>query len=209
MQLWRFIERFWMTNDSMLLIAGLGNPGDRYRGTRHNIGFMVVDRVVERLGCDGAQARFSGLLHDCRIRDRRINVLKPQTFMNRSGNSVGQAMRWFKIDLDRLLVIYDDLDLPFGEVRLRRKGSPAGHNGLASVIERCGSQEVHRLRVGIGRPSRGDTVSYVLSRFSREEEADLCTVVDHAADAVLAWIDSDIDEAMGRFNGVNVLTPVK
>jgi peptidyl-tRNA hydrolase, PTH1 family len=196
-----------MTEESMRLIAGLGNPGDRYRRTRHNIGFMVVDRLVERLGCDEAQAKFSGLMYDCRMADRRIALLKPQTFMNRSGNSVGQTCRWFKVELEQLLVIYDDLDLPFGEARIRRKGSPAGHNGLSSIIEQCGSQDVPRLRVGIGRPSHGDTVSYVLSRFSKDEESDLHVVIDHAADAVLSWLEGDMDSTMGRFNGVNVLSP--
>lgn len=196
-----------MTDDSMLLVTGLGNPGDRYRGTRHNIGFMVAKRLVERLGCDGGQARFSGLLNDCRIDGRKIEILRPQTFMNRSGLSVAQALSWFKLELDELLVIYDDLDLPFGEVRIRRRGTAAGHNGLSSIIEQSGSQDVHRIRVGIGRPAHGDTVSYVLSRFSKEEENELGTVIDHAADAALAWIEGDIDAAMGRFNGINVLAP--
>jgi peptidyl-tRNA hydrolase, PTH1 family len=196
-----------MDDESRLLVVGLGNPGDKYRQTRHNIGFMVADRLVERLGCDSAQAKFSGLLHDCRLSDHRVAILKPQTYMNRSGTSVSQAVRWFKLELDQILVVYDDLDLPFGEVRVRRKGSAAGHNGLSSIVQQCGSQEVPRLRVGIGRPSHGDTVSYVLNRFSKEQESDLATVIDHAADAVIAWIESDIDEAMGRFNGMNVLSP--
>ncbi|MEX2426005.1 MAG: aminoacyl-tRNA hydrolase [Thermomicrobiaceae bacterium] len=194
-----------MNESSMYLVAGLGNPGERYRGTRHNIGFMVANKLVERLGCDSGQAKFSGLVNDCRLTEVRVTILRPQTFMNRSGSSVVQALNWFKLDLENLLVIYDDLDLPFGEVRIRRKGSAAGHNGLSSVMEICGTQEVARLRVGIGRPSRGDTVSYVLSRFNKEEEAELGVVVDHAADAVLAWINGGIDETMGQFNGVNVL----
>jgi peptidyl-tRNA hydrolase, PTH1 family len=195
-----------MTEADARLIAGLGNPGDRYRGTRHNIGFMVARRLAERLGCDSAQAKFSGLVNDCRIDHRRLLILRPQTFMNRSGASVSQAIRWFKLELDQLLVVYDDLDLPFGEVRIRRKGSAAGHNGLTSIIEQCGSQDVPRLRVGIGRPGHGDTVSYVLSRFSPEEQSALPTVVDHAVDAVLSWERNDIDETMARFNGVNVLS---
>jgi peptidyl-tRNA hydrolase, PTH1 family len=194
-----------MTEADIRLVAGLGNPGDRYRGTRHNIGFMVASRLAERPGCDSAQAKFSGLINDCRVDQRRLLILRPQTFMNRSGASVAQAMRWFKLELDQLLVVYDDLDLPFGEVRIRRKGSAAGHNGLTSVIEHCASQEVPRLRVGIGRPAHGDTVSYVLSRFSPEEESELPTVVDHAVDAVLSWEQHDIDETMARFNGINVL----
>lgn len=194
-----------MSSDEMLLVVGLGNPGDRYRGSRHNIGFMVAERLNERLGGDQAQAKFTGLYNECRIDGRKVGILRPQTFMNKSGNSVGQAVNWFKLDLEQMMVIYDDLDLPFGEVRLRRKGSAAGHNGLSSVMQRCGSQEIQRLRVGIGRPSHGDTVSWVLSRFSKEEEIELPAVVDHAVDAVLAWIEHDMDEAMGRFNGVNVL----
>jgi peptidyl-tRNA hydrolase, PTH1 family len=197
-----------MTDGSMKLVSGLGNPGDRYRGTRHNIGFMVADRVAERLGCGSGQAKFSGIIYDCHG-NQRVTILEPQTFMNRSGNSVGQALQWFKLELDELLVIYDDLDLPFGEIRLRRKGSPAGHNGLSSIIQQVGSQDVPRLRVGIGRPSHGETVSYVLSRFSKEEEQELPTVVDHAADAVISWIEDGIDDAMRRFNGVNVLLPVE
>jgi peptidyl-tRNA hydrolase, PTH1 family len=194
-----------MSDDSMLLVVGLGNPGDKYRGTRHNIGFMVAERLKERLGCDQAQAKFSGLISDCRHEGRKVSILRPQTYMNKSGKSVSQAVNWFKLELDQVIVVYDDLDLPFGEVRLRRKGSPAGHNGLSSIIQQLGSQDVQRLRVGIGRPSHGDTVSYVLNRFGKEEEADLPAVVDHAADAVMAWIEEDLDSAMGRFNGVNVL----
>jgi peptidyl-tRNA hydrolase, PTH1 family len=192
-------------DNSIRLIAGLGNPGDRYRGTRHNIGFMVANRLISRLGCNDAQAKFSGLLNDCRDDDRRVYILRPQTFMNRSGSSVAQTINWFKLEPEQFLVIYDDLDLPFGEVRIRRKGSAAGHNGLSSVIENCGSSEISRLRVGIGRPSHGDTVSYVLNRFNPEEESELGTVVDHAADAVLCWLREGMDETMGRFNGINIL----
>jgi peptidyl-tRNA hydrolase, PTH1 family len=193
----------------MLLVVGLGNPGNRYEGTRHNAGFMVANRIIQRFGCDQAQAKFSGLLNDCRMDGRKVGVLRPQTFMNKSGTSVNQAVNWFKVDLENVIVVYDDLDLPFGEVRLRRKGSAAGHNGLSSIMQQCGSQEIPRLRVGIGRPSRGDTVSYVLSRFSKEEESELDAVLDHAADAVVCWMDRGLDEAMGRFNGVNVLAGAK
>lgn len=196
-----------MSEQVVKIIAGLGNPGDRYEGTRHNIGFMVADRVAARLACDGAEPKFSGLVQDCRTEFGRLAVLKPLTYMNRSGQSVSAALRWFKTDLEELLVIYDDLDLPYGEIRLRRQGSPAGHNGLGSIIEQCGSREVPRLRVGIGRPSSGDTVSYVLSRFRPEEREELGTVVDHAADAAIAWFEGGMDEAMSKFNGVNILQP--
>ncbi len=195
-----------MSVDSMRIIAGLGNPGDRYRGTRHNIGFMVAERLIQRLGCDAAEAKFNGLFNGCRSELGRVGILRPQTFMNRSGNSVVPALNWFKLEPEEdLLVAYDDLDLPFGEIRLRRKGSAGGHNGLSSIMEKLGSTEVQRLRIGIGRPSQGDTVSYVLNRFSKEEEADLLAVVDHAADAAIAWLTSGLDETMGRFNGTNVL----
>lgn len=200
------MKRFSMSIDSMRIIAGLGNPGDRYRGTRHNIGFMVAQRLIQRLGCDSAEAKFNGLFNTCRSDFGRVGLLRPQTYMNRSGNSVLQAVNWFKIEPESdLLVAYDDLDLPYGEVRLRRKGSAGGHNGLGSIIESFGTQEVQRLRIGIGRPSHGDTVSYVLNRFSKEEETDLEAVVDHAADAAMAWLRVGLDEAMGTFNGTNVL----
>jgi peptidyl-tRNA hydrolase, PTH1 family len=194
-----------MTEQRVRIVAGLGNPGDRYRLTRHNIGFMVADRLIERMGCDAGQPKFSGLAHDCRSDWGRVIILKPLTFMNRSGRSASAAMRWFKTDLEDLLVIYDDLDLPFGEIRIRPKGSPAGHNGLSSIIEHLGSQEVPRLRVGIGRPPHGDTISYVLSRFRPEEEADLPVVLNHASNAVLHLLEHGIHDAMGRYNGVNIL----
>jgi peptidyl-tRNA hydrolase, PTH1 family len=194
-----------MNEQRVRIIAGLGNPGDRYRQTRHNIGFMVADRVVERLGCGDPVAKFNGLAHDCRTEFGRVLILKPLTFMNRSGQSVGAAMRWFKSDLQDLLVIYDELDLPFGEIRIRPKGSPAGHNGLASVMDALGTQEIARMRVGIGRPPHGDTTSWVLSRFRPEEEADLPLVLNHASDAVLHLLEHGIEDSMGRFNGVNVL----
>jgi peptidyl-tRNA hydrolase, PTH1 family len=195
-----------MDVDSMRIVAGLGNPGDRYRGTRHNIGFMVAERLIQRLACDSAEAKFNGLFNSCRSDLGRIGVLRPQTYMNRSGTSVVQALNWFKLEPEtQLLVAYDDLDLPFGEIRLRRKGSAGGHNGLGSIIEQLGSSEVPRLRIGIGRPSHGDTVAYVLNRFSKEEETDLEAVVDHATDAAIAWLRDGLDEAMGTFNGTNVL----
>lgn len=194
-----------MIEQRVRIIAGLGNPGDRYRGTRHNIGFMVADRIVERLSCDNAEAKFSGLIHDCRTEAGRLMVLKPLTFMNLSGRSVAAAARWFNTELDDVLVIYDDLDLPFGEIRLRTKGSPAGHNGLSSVIAELDSQEVPRLRVGIGRPSAGNSTSYVLSRFNPEEESELPHILNHASDAAIHWLTHGIDDAMGKFNGVNVL----
>lgn len=195
-----------MSEQRVQIVAGLGNPGDRYRATRHNVGFMVANRLVERLRCESGQPKFNGLIHDCRTEFGRIEILKPLTFMNRSGQSVSAAMRWFKVELTDLLVVYDDLDLPFGEIRVRAKGSPAGHNGLSSIIEQVGSQEVPRIRVGIGRPPHGDTTSYVLSRFHPAEEVDLPYVLNHAADAVIHCLQHGIHDAMSKFNGVNVLS---
>ena len=196
-----------MTEQLVRIVAGLGNPGDRYRDTRHNIGFKVADRLAERLGCGSAGTNFSALVYDCRLDSDKVILVKPMTFMNLSGRSVSSALRWYKAQVSNLLVIYDDLDLPFGEIRLRPKGSAAGHNGLSSVVELLGTEEVPRLRVGIGRPSVGDTRSYVLSRFTREEEADLELVIDHAADAVVHWLQEGIAAAMNRYNGVNVREP--
>ena len=194
-----------MTEQRIRLVAGLGNPGDRYRATRHNVGFMVADRFGDRLACDAAQAKFNGLVRDCRTDHGRVMLLKPMTFMNLSGRSVVQAVRWFDVEPEDLLVVYDDLDLPFGEIRLRARGSAAGHNGLSSIVEQMGSSDVPRLRVGIGRPSVGQSRSYVLSRFRPDEEAELPHVLDHAADAILHWLEHGLTETMNRFNGVNVL----
>lgn len=189
-----------MTDRPTWLIVGLGNPGTRYAQTRHNIGFMVVDRLLRDLPAGTHRRRFDAEIAETAADGRRIVLVKPQTFMNRSGNAVQQVIRWYHVPLDRVLVIYDDLDLPFGQLRLRPDGSSGGHNGLESIIAQLGTTGFPRLRIGITRQTRGDTVNYVLSRFSREEEARLPEIIQEAAEAALIWSSEGLGPAMNRFN---------
>lgn len=182
------------------LIVGLGNPGQRYAATRHNIGFMVVDHLARKLEPGTLRNRFDSELIETRDEPGRIVLQKPQTYMNLSGIAVAQAARWYRVPTERILIIYDDLDLPFGRIRLRPGGSSAGHKGLQSVIEHLGTDRVPRLRVGIGRPAHGSSVSYVLSRFRPEEERFLPEIIALATDAALSWYKDGIDAAMNMYN---------
>lgn len=181
------------------LIVGLGNPGAKYANTRHNLGFKVIDRLGSDI--DGSsRERFQGQLLETTRSDETLVLLKPLTFMNNSGQSVAQVARWYKIPPERMLIVFDELDLPFGTIRLRPKGSAGGHNGLASVLEEIGTAEVPRLRIGIGRPVRGSTVQYVLSNFFEEERKHVPEIVDRAAAIALTWLDEGIEKAMNRHN---------
>src|SRR3954453_19976251 len=155
---------------SMKLIVGLGNPGKQYDQTRHNIGFTVIDELAKRFHIDLDQTKFKGLYGSTIINGEKIFLLKPLTYMNLSGESIGPFMDYFQIDLDDLLVIYDDLDLPVGKIRLRQKGSAGGHNGIKSTVAHLGTQEFNRIRIGIDRPNNGMKVpDYVLGRFSEKD----------------------------------------
>jgi PTH1 family peptidyl-tRNA hydrolase len=189
-----------MPDAALHLIVGLGNPGRRYQGTRHNAGFMVADRIYDRLPHSTTRSRFQADYVETRDDDRRVVIVKPHTFMNDSGSAVGQIQRWFKVPNDRLLVVYDELDLPFGQIRLRASGSDGGHNGVASIIQHLRTQEFPRLRIGIGRPRAGSSVHYVLSPFTPEEQCELSTVIDRAADAALSWLRDGITAAMNEHN---------
>jgi PTH1 family peptidyl-tRNA hydrolase len=182
------------------MIAGLGNPGKKYERTRHNVGFMVLDALERTLPGTSRLRRFDAELFERTIGDGRIVLLKPQTFMNASGNAVGAAARWYHVPLNQLLIVYDDLDLPFGQLRLRPSGSSGGHNGMKSIIDRLGSDQFPRLRLGIGRGQQASTIGYVLSRFNATEERQLHEVIERAAGAVLSWQRDGIDVAMNEYN---------
>lgn len=189
------------------LIVGLGNPGRRYQGTRHNVGFMTVDRLCARLPSGTTRSRFQAEYVETRDGDRRVVLVKPQTFMNDSGTAVAQLARWYKVPRERLLVIYDELDLPFGQIRLRAGGSDGGHNGIASVIRQLHTQEIARLRIGIDRPTTGSTVPYVLAPFTERERRALPDILDGAADAALSWLREGIIAAMNAHNRRAAPTP--
>jgi len=189
----------------MNVIVGLGNPGEHH-ADRHNIGFMVVDRLAERIGAAPATKRFDGLCAHGRLEGRDVLLVKPQTFMNASGDCVGPIARYHHIELADVLVIHDEMDLPFGQLRLKRGGSAAGHNGVRSIVAGLGSEEFVRLRVGVGRPGgqwgsgRGQVVSHVLSPFSDEDAARLPSTIDDAADAVQAVLAHGLSAAMNTVN---------
>ena len=185
------------------LIIGLGNPGREYRTNRHNIGFMLMDRLAGRLGVTFSRLESKALVTKAEYSGRRIVLAKPQTFMNLSGQAVVSLARFYKIPLENLLVAYDEIDLPFGTIRLRPGGGSAGHNGMASIIERLGTQDYPRMRLGIGRPpGHMDAAAYVLQDFSRADEEALPVFLDCAVDAVLVFIGQGLMAAMNQYNGV-------
>jgi peptidyl-tRNA hydrolase, PTH1 family len=182
-------------------VVGLGNPGRQYHLTRHNLGFMVVEALIARWGAQGPRKAFSGELWDARFGGRRIWLLAPMTFMNRSGAAVQELVRFYQVPLERLLVVMDDMALPPGRIRLRPEGSAGGHNGLADVLAMLSSVEVPRLRVGIGEPpGRMDGVDYVLGKLSEDELAAANIAVEQACQAVEDWLTLGMDAAMSKHN---------
>lgn len=183
-----------------LLVAGLGNPGREYARTRHNIGHMVADELARRQS-GSFRSKFSGELSEVRLYGSRVALLKPLTYMNESGRSVGAAVGFFKLPAEQLLVVHDEVDLDLGRLQARLGGGLAGHNGLRSVAQHVGTPEFARLRIGVGRPERGDprpVADWVLSPFT--DEVDVEALVARAADAVEAVVRDGLDEAQQRFN---------
>ncbi len=185
----------------MKLIVGLGNPGRRYAETRHNLGYRTVDELAKRWGIDVGREKFSGIVGQGHHGGHDVLLLKPTTFMNRSGESVLAAGQFYKVPLSDTIVVVDDLDLPVGRIRVRPDGSSGGHKGLADIIRRLGDDGFARVRIGIGPAHRELTVEHVLSRATEEEAPVLEEAVVKAADAVSCWVRLGIQESMNRFNG--------
>jgi len=184
---------------------GLGNPGSKYANTRHNIGFMVLDKLVGKLGGDISRSKFSGLWGQVTIGDRRIYFLKPQTYMNLSGESVGQFLAYFKIKPSEILIIHDDLDLPLGRIKLVRKGGSGGHKGIRSVIAILGTENFCRMKIGIGRPRYGEDVEkFVLSPFYSDEKETLEKIVEIAVHGLIMVAEKGIDRAMNVLNAIKM-----
>lgn len=191
-----------MTLDNTFLLIGLGNPGREYRDNRHNIGFMLIDRIAVRLNARGMKLQSKAIVMDARYEERKLILAKPQTYMNLSGQSVQGLAHFYKLPLSNVMILSDDLDLPFGVIRIRASGGPGGQRGLGDILEKLGTKDVPRLRLGIGRPpGRMDPAAYVLQDFSREEAKLLSEVLDHGADAVLAFVTHGLNKAMNDFNG--------
>lgn len=183
-----------------LLIAGLGNPGLSHRADRHNVGWMVVDELARRAGAS-FRSKFDGRLAETRAGERRVALLKPETYMNLSGRSIAAGARFFKAAPEDVLVVHDDVDLDVGRLQARLGGGLAGHNGLRSIAQALGTQEFLRLRIGVGRPGRGDprdVADYVLAPFEPHEDAE--AIVARASDAVQVLLAEGLDEAQRRFN---------
>ena len=190
-----------MTENTFLLI-GLGNPGREYRDTRHNFGFMLIDRIAVRLDAHGMKMQSKAIVMDARYDDKKLILAKPQTFMNLSGQSVQGLAHFYKVPLTNVMILSDDLDIPFGTIRIRASGGPGGQRGLGNILEKLGTKDVQRLRLGIGRPpGHMEPAAYVLQKFSRYEQKLLSEILDRGADAVFAFVDHGLNKAMNDFNG--------
>lgn len=189
-------------NDNIYLIAGLGNPGLEYKHTRHNFGFITLDLLAETLNITMKRVKFKALIGEGTLGGKKLVLAKPLTFMNDSGSALGPLVRFFKVPLENLLVIHDDLDLPLGILRIRQSGSAGGQRGMASIINRLGTQDFARMRLGIGRPNgQMDPVDYVLQRFSKAEEPLKEIVLKEAVEAARFFVTEGSTSAMNKFNG--------
>ena len=185
----------------MYLIVGLGNPGKEYEFTRHNMGFNVINKLSNKYGIEVNKKKFDGLCGDGMIEGEKVILLKPQTYMNLSGKSIVQVVNFYKIPLENVIVIYDDIDIEPGLIRIRKKGSSGSHNGMKSVIAELGSGEFMRVRVGIGKPKYdGDMINYVIGAVPEEEQKELEKGVEKAKEAVIEILRSGIDTSMNKFN---------
>mgnify|MGYP005861711021 CR=1 FL=1 len=194
------ISPYELLERSVKLVVGLGNPGARYANTRHNVGFMVVDRLARRCSAAVTKRQCSALVGLGNLGGTRVCLAKPQTYMNLSGDAVACLLRFYKIPTADLLVVYDDRDLPVGRIRLRERGSAGGHRGMESIIGRLGTSDFPRLRIGIGRPAETEAVDHVLGSFTPEERPLMEEALDRAAEAVECVLKEGTVVAMNRFN---------
>lgn len=185
----------------MILIAGLGNPGKEYSSSRHNVGFIVVDEIAKRLGISLKKKRFGSLLAEALLEEQQLMLLKPQTYMNLSGDAVSEAVEFFKIPLKNVIVVHDEIDLPLGSIKIKTKGGSAGHKGVQSIISCLGDGSFVRVRMGIGKPiQKSEVVGHVLSGFEKEEKKIMENMVARAADAILEITLRGLESTMNKFN---------
>lgn len=183
------------------LIVGLGNPGKQYEQTRHNVGFMVVDKLSKELSIPLDRTKFNGIYGIGHVSGEKVILLKPLTYMNLSGECIRPLMDYYEINDDEMVVIYDDLDLPVGKIRLRTKGSAGGHNGIKSMILHLGTQQFNRIRVGVDRPHNGMKIAdYVLADFTRDEEQGINEAIDRTTNACEKWLSTSFVQVMNDFN---------
>ena len=191
-----------MTQETYLII-GLGNPGREYKDTRHNIGFMLIDHLADRIGARGMKVQSKAIVTSGLFKETKLILAKPQTYMNLSGQSVQGLLHFYKIPHSHLIVAHDDLDLPYGTIRIRPTGGPGGQRGMANTIELLGTKDFPRLRLGIGRPpGRMDAKAYVLQNFSKDELKLLPELLTRASDAAFEFVKNGLNAAMNKYNGV-------
>ena len=188
----------------MILIAGLGNPGAEYDNTRHNVGFKVIDNISKEYNIEINRQKFKGVCGEGFIANQKVMLLKPSTYMNLSGESIREAMAFYKLTEEDIIVVYDDISLPVGRMRIRDKGSAGGHNGIKSIIQNIGTEVFPRVKIGVGQPEH-DLVSHVLGKFSKEDSEVLQKVMPAVEEAVETIIKVDSKEAMNRYNGFNAI----
>ncbi|MDD2400887.1 MAG: aminoacyl-tRNA hydrolase [Clostridia bacterium] len=189
----------------MKLIVGLGNPGDEYKKTRHNIGFMVLDALTACYRIDKEKKQCKALLGQGNIEGQKIMIAKPQTYMNNSGEAVLEILNYYKNAFDDFIIIHDDLDMDCGRIRFKRGGGSGGHNGLKSITKMLNSDDYSRLKIGIGRPPKPmKTEDYVLGTFSKEEREYIPDIINAALNGLKMWCSKDIDDVMNEYNGVNI-----
>lgn len=195
-----FGKRQQEDNKETYIIAGLGNPGNEYKNTRHNLGFLTLDVLAEDLGIRISKSKHQALIGTGTVKGRKVILLKPQTYMNASGISLREALRYNKVDPQRLIVIYDDVDLPVGSLRIRKRGSAGTHNGMRSIVSEIGSEDFPRIRIGIGSSEHQDMVGHVLGKISGDEEELLKDAMKDAAEAAKTIITDGVDIAMNKYN---------
>jgi len=185
----------------MFAIVGLGNPGKKYEGTRHNVGFDIIDHLSYKYSIKMDRVKHKAILGEGYIGGQKVLLIKPQTYMNLSGESVMQIVNFYKLQPEELIVIYDDIDTEVGKIRIRKKGSAGTHNGMKNIIFLLKTDGFPRIRIGVGKPTKGDLRDYVLGRFSKEELKSMIEVIPAAGEAVSTIIEDNVDTAMNQFNG--------
>ena len=187
----------------MILIVGLGNPGKQYEQTRHNIGFDVIDYMANKYNIDVNREKFKGICGEGFIENKKVILLKPLTYMNLSGESIRELANFYKLEDDEIIVVYDDISLDIGRLRIREKGSAGGHNGIKSIIQNLGGDKFPRVKVGVGQP-KDNLVNHVLGKFSKEDREHIEKVIPVVSDAIVEIVKNDAKESMNKSNGVNI-----
>ena len=187
----------------MILIVGLGNPGKQYEQTRHNIGFDVIDYMANKYNIEVNSEKFKGICGEGFIENKKVILLKPLTYMNLSGESIRELANFYKLEDDEIIVVYDDISLDIGRLRIREKGSAGGHNGIKSIIQNLGGDKFPRVKVGVGQP-KDNLVNHVLGKFSKEDREHIEKVIPVVSDAIVEIVKNDAKESMNKFNGVNI-----